>query len=120
MGHVDDAIASGRFVEIEIEQAEIERLEKTMRDGKSLDGGKGKEPTYTWTAKFQDGTEVDVKVCDAEEEGGGAWSEAVLFDENGCELSCTEPDDTLAGDWYLFDGDDMYIVHVKAVSPELD
>lgn len=71
------------------------------------------------TAKFPDGCEVDVKVCTDSDEDRDVWSEAVLFDENGCQLACTEVCDTLRGEWELewFDrkANTMHVYNVKIV-----
>ena len=70
------------------------------------------------TAKFDDGMEMDVKVCTNEVEDRDAWSEAVLFDEKGCEVCHTEVCDSLRGEWTLeFEDKDgtrrVYVADVK-------
>ena len=66
-----------------------------------------------WTATFQNGTEVDLKINTNTPDDGDGWAEAVLFDENGCEMTCTEPEyDEIDGTWYLYDGDDTYTIAV--------
>ena len=66
-----------------------------------------------WTAAFPNGTEVDLKINTNALEDGDLWAEAVLFDENGCQMACTEPEyDELDGTWFLYDGDDTYILAV--------
>jgi hypothetical protein len=54
---------------------------------------------WTKTAKFEDGMEMDVKVCTVSKEDGTCWSEAVLFDPSGSEVSHTEVCDSLRGEW---------------------
>lgn len=74
-----------------------------------------KEPAITVTARFEDGKEMDVKCCGVDYEESGyntGWTEAVLFDENGCELGCTDVEDEFLGDWELEHGDDEYVIHV--------
>lgn len=56
--------------------------------------------TITYTADFGDGFQMDVKVCDLGPDHEYAWTEAVLF-KDGCECCCTEPADSLLGDWEL-------------------
>ena len=72
--------------------------------------------TMTFTAHFPDGKEVDVKICgNLEFEDGGwnlPWCEAVLFNENGCEICFTEPADDIFGEWELEADGNEYIVNV--------
>lgn len=42
----------------------------------------------THTAQFPDGMQMDIKCCGSQD--GPSWTEAVLFDQNGQELTCTE------------------------------
>lgn len=75
------------------------------------------DETYTKTAKFENGYEMDIKICGISDyEKGGSntmWSEAVLFDETGVELTCSEPEDSYFGIWELeYDGD-TFVVEVK-------
>ena len=63
----------------------------------------GEDETYSMTAVFDDGCEVDVKICGVQYEEGGdntPWTEAVLF-KNRCEVACTEPSDEYFGEWRL-------------------
>ena len=74
----------------------------------------GEDETLTFTAGFQDRMSVDVKVCGVkyrEGEDNQPWTEAVLF-RNNCEVCCTEPRETVFGEWVLEDDDDEYIVNV--------
>lgn len=64
------------------------------------------------TARFDDGYEMDVKVCSGQT---NIWSEAVLFDPDGNEVCCTEPMyDNIDGEWSLESDDAEYTVVVKA------
>jgi hypothetical protein len=60
----------------------------------------GEDETFTITVKFDDGKEMDVKLCGAENPED-IWTEAVLFDENGHQIGMTDPDDTkeFFGEW---------------------
>lgn len=63
------------------------------------------------TARFDDGYEVDVKVCSGQ---ANLWSEAVLFDPDGNEVYCTDPTyDNIDGEWSLESDDTVYNVIVK-------
>lgn len=71
--------------------------------------------TESYTAKFEDGIEIDIKLCnsdfDEEEMSNPLWTEAVLF-RNGCELCHTEVSDEFFGLWELSDGKNTYHVIV--------
>jgi hypothetical protein len=54
--------------------------------------------TLSETAVFDNGYEIDIKLCSADD--GGYWTEAVLF-WNGSEVCCTEPCDDFFGEWEL-------------------
>lgn len=68
--------------------------------------------TALMTAKFPDGCEMDIKLCDAPAEEGGPWAEAVLFNENGCEVACTDVSDEFIGKWELTYNDDTYVANI--------
>jgi hypothetical protein len=68
---------------------------------------------------FGNGYRIAVRVCapntPSEE---SCWAEAVLFDDDGCELSVTNPDgDSVEGEYVCYDGKDEYIVIVEAFDP---
>ena len=54
------------------------------------------DDTIIETAIFDDGTEMDIKLCGAEYEP--AWAEAVLF-KDGCEVAVSECMDDYFGEW---------------------
>ena len=49
------------------------------------------------------------------EDGDTAWSQCVLFNANGKEISVSEPGDALIGPFRMNYFDDTYIVNVVAV-----
>lgn len=73
------------------------------------------ETVLSWTAKFSDGLRIEVKVVapnDPEQEA--CWCEAVMFDADGFEIGCSEPEERPYGEWgFSNDGKD-YIVNVVA------
>lgn len=74
----------------------------------------GEDETLTFSAGFQDRMSVEVKVCGIkyrEGEDNQPWTEAVLFRNDG-EVCCTEPRETVFGEWVLEDDGDEYIVNV--------
>ena len=87
-----------------------------------LENSKGKEiydkygfkedETISETVTFENGFEADIKLVIADEENY-SWTEAVLFDKKGNQISFTEPSDYFFGEWYLEDNDgNEYIVNV--------
>lgn len=76
----------------------------------------GEEETIRHTAVFADGRQMDIKCCGVryiEGESNKAWSEAVLFDEDGAELACTDPDGYYTGKWEIQAGGAVYRVSVE-------
>lgn len=80
-------------------------------NAKSEDEYQGGDNTITYTVRFPDGKEMDVKCCGCQEES--SWTEAVLFDEKGCQLTYTDVSDEFIGTWELTYKDATYIVEVK-------
>ena len=77
----------------------------------------GEDSTITNTVKFSDGKLADIKICgvqfdEDEPENSRPYAEAVLFNENGCELACTDVDEEYDGEWIIPYGDDEYVVTV--------
>ncbi len=72
----------------------------------------GRNETITHTAKFPDGRQMDVKCC----HGDPAWTEAVLFNDRGEELCCTEAAEDYEGEWTIGYGGVEYtaIIEPKA------
>lgn len=85
------------------------------------DAEKWGQNTCVWcqTAKFDDGMEMDVKVCTNSKEDKDCWSEAVLFTPDGSQVDCTEVCDSLRGEWRIENFDraarekHVYIATVK-------
>lgn len=72
----------------------------------------GEDDTITFTAKFDNGYTMDIKCCGTQDDV--AWTEAVLFDENGVQETYSEPDSSILGDWELDDRDgNTYRVKVE-------
>lgn len=62
-----------------------------------------------YVVKFGDNDyEMEIQVCTSEDD---VWCQAVLFDNDGCELCCSDVDDTLEGDWELEYNGDKYIMN---------
>lgn len=66
------------------------------------------EVIETFTAKFEDGIEADIKICNSED---GIWIDPVLF-KDGWEVQALDPEYELKG-LYIFQYDNEdYIVEV--------
>lgn len=68
-----------------------------------------------WTAKFSNGFEIDLKVNTNDTTDHDLFSEAVLFDEDGCELTCTDVQYDLEGEWNLYYEGTTYSINVIGV-----
>lgn len=84
---------------------------KGYLNAKSEDEFQDEDNTITYTAVFPDGKQMDVKCCGCQDEA--SWTEAVLFDKNGCELCCSEPGDEYADTWELEHEGVKYVAVVK-------
>ena len=93
----------------------ISRREAEIVNGylqaKNAEEFQDEDHTISHTVVFPDGKQMDVKCCGAQEEC--SWTEAVLFDENGCELCCSEVSDRYAGTWELEYQNRRYVTIVR-------
>lgn len=75
----------------------------------------GEDETISHTAVFENGIEMDIKVCGVqyeEDEENLPWTEAVLFD-HGSEVCCSEPAEEFFGSWELEYNGTKYITDMK-------
>ena len=82
-------------------------VENGLRDPRCNDCARMDFQTWSKTAVFPDGVEMDIKLCP----GCTPWTEAVLF-LNGSECCCTEPADSILSDWVLELNGNQYMVEV--------
>ncbi len=87
------------------------RIIEGYLNAKSEDEYQGEDNTISYTVRFPDGKEMDVKCCGCQEES--SWTEAVLFDEKGRELTYTDVSAEFVGTWELTYKDATYIVEEK-------
>ena len=76
----------------------------------------GENETITETVKFENGYEMDIKICGVQFKEGESnlpWAEAVLF-HNGNEVTFTEPSEDFKGEWWCKDDGNTFTVLVKA------
>lgn len=76
--------------------------------------GLKRDEIITYGTTFENGMQADVKFVISDSENTN-WAEAVLFDENGNELTCTDVDDNFFGEWVLYRNDDTYTIIVKEI-----
>ena len=70
---------------------------------------------FVETATFKNGYQADIKACTGDI-GDSVWCEMVLFDEKGNELSCTDVQETIDGEWKLEYEDDVYTVYIEEIT----
>lgn len=85
-----------KYLHISRREAEIVNGYLQAKNAKEF---QNEDHTISHTVVFPDGKQMDVKCCGAQEDC--SWTEAVLFDGNGCELCCSEVSDRYDGTWEL-------------------
>lgn len=82
-------------------------------NAQSEDAYQDEDETIINTVYFPDGMSMDIKCCGCQDEP--SWTEAVLFDQNGNEVACTEVCDEYDGTWELEYGGIVHraIVHME-------
>lgn len=88
---------------------ESEQINKYLH-AKSDDEYQGEDGTIIHTARFPDGKEMDIKCCGCRDDP--SWTEAVLFDANGYELTCSGVCEEYEGLWELEYEGVVYAVNV--------
>jgi hypothetical protein len=101
-----------------IPKKELERLNRLLdvvydeedmkREGVDFDS-----TLFLRTVKFDDGYEAHVRVCSGQH---NLWSEAILFDPDGNEVSCIDDCsyEHIDGDWYFETEDANYTVTITS------
>lgn len=114
---------SGRYakgVSIALTPAFVKHLRITRQEAKIVNGYlqakapeqfQGENCTISHTVVFPDGKQMDIKCCGARDER--SWTEAVLFDKNGCELCCSEVSDRYNGTWELEYQNRRYVAIIR-------
>ena len=92
---------------IQLDAVKVDRIEEVLQ-GESEPDAKSGDTFWSETVKFDDGKQMDVKAV----AGDPSYAEAVLFDANGVELGCTEPEDCLAIDFAVDHGGETYTTAV--------
>ena len=74
--------------------------------------------TYSETATFPNGYQMDIKYCGVNYEDGNSntsWTEAVLFNKHGGQEDYSEIKDEFLSKWELESNNIRYIVDVKTI-----
>lgn len=78
----------------------------------------GENDSFTRTVKFDDGMEMDIKLCGVEfldDSSNLPYTEAVLF-KNGSEVSCSDACDNFTGEWELENGKNTYVAIIEVAA----
>jgi len=93
-----------------------------LLNGLKIDGCGRDEVPYVQSAMFPNGISMELKVCNAETEGGGAYVDPVLFVNNGKywnEVACGDVLDSLDNDVILeYNGDEYKTIVKRGYSEE--
>lgn len=100
----------GCTAELEIPRDVMDQINGYLH-ATSEDEYQDEDHTITYTVEFPDGKQMDIKCCGCQDEP--SWTEAVLFDEYGNQLCCTEPDYSFDGPWELQYEGIYYTVNIK-------
>lgn len=94
---------------LEIPSDELKRWEKLLAT-ECLDydelGFAELQNVKKWTLELGDGFEIDFKINSNNWEDGDLYSEAVLFDKDGKQVSFTDAQYDLEGEWNLYRTDE--------------
>lgn len=93
----------------------ISKEESAIIDGylnaQTEDEYQGEGSTISRSVIFPDGKWMDVKCCGCQDEP--SWTEAVLFDQHGREVACSEVSDEFEGTWDLKHDGILYTAIMK-------
>ena len=81
---------------------EMDKINKYLKEPKDESECLSEDEKISHTIKFTDGFEMDIEVCGVqyrEGECNSAWTQAILYDENGKERCCSEVGEEFEGEW---------------------
>ena len=104
-----------------VEPSLFDQLEAMLLSAKQVEDHGRDDVICDWTVLFDDDKEMDIKVVNAETDGGGPWCEGVLFDACS-EIGCTEVGEQLAGEYVVQDQQSQkeYCVVVERATEALE
>lgn len=109
------------YAKITISEKESKFIKETLRKIPTTEEECfGEDEKVSHTAIFDDGKQMDVQMCgvqfnEEEYSGNRPWTQAVLYDETGHELTFSEAEDTYDGLWELEYDDEVYCVYVQFI-----
>jgi hypothetical protein len=104
---------------IKVPAKEFDYYQKVLQFSEQIPDFDTNGVAETYTAKFDNGIEADIKVCNAEAESGGAYIDPVLFklDKSrkfSYEVCVLEVADTLDGQYnFEYNGDEYQVIVVR-------
>ena len=85
-------------------------IENHLLNSQEFDQAGNEETIKTFTAKFKNGKEADIKICNAPKDEGGPYIDSVLFDENGNEIALLDVGESLIEEFVFEYNADFYQV----------
>ena len=81
----------------------------------------GEDDVYEESVTFENGYTMSIQMCGVKYEDDSdntAWTQAVLYDENGVEICCTDPCAEFTGRWTLNANDCEFVVYVTVATKD--
>lgn len=102
-----EELEAGLVLTLEVSPAELAEANRLLALDAQVRDTKRDAVLMSFTATFEDGYEVDLKVCNGDT---GPWLDPVLFDAEGNEVQTLDPGEGRLDGEYAFSG---YTLHVK-------
>lgn len=110
-----DYLYDRKFVEtVKIKQQEADRLQRLLDlyDNIDFKAENVEEDAVLarFSIKFEDGKHSHIEVCSGQT---NCYTNPVLFDKDGNELTFLEPDDSLLGEYVFHNNESIYILNLE-------
>lgn len=99
------------------EVRKLNRLMQTLKVNYEKEGIDRSSTVALWTANFEDGYEMDLKVSSSSDWDEPLWCETVLF-RHGCEAACSDVWDDLTGAWDFSVDGKLFVLNVSCTSED--
>lgn len=96
-----------QVIEVTLEEAKLVNEILEIEEGR-YEEADDEEAIKTWTAKFENGYEVDIKLCN----GDTPYIDSVLFNPNGSQVAVLEISEYLIGEYSFEANGDNYDVEI--------
>lgn len=100
------------YGEIFVRREKFNEMERACREKIAADYRRD-EVLFDETFRFSNGNFMAIQVCVPDCKDESCWTQGVLFNKKGFEISCTDVGDSFQDEYTVFDGDDVYTVNVK-------